>query len=122
MSDNPIDPNTPLKKPAFTAEQRASISARLREFDPTAPASIRQLRMKQRLTQKQVAEKMGTEQDRVSRLERRSDMRVSTLLDYVNALGGSLRLVVDIPGEEPVTIRLPQRDTTTPRRHGPAIK
>lgn len=113
-----------LRKPQFTAGQKAVLAAKLRESDPNAPVSIRHLRTRQRLTQKQVAERMGTAQDRVSRLEQRADMRVSTLRDYVDALGGSLRLVADIPGQDPVTIRLPQRDTAhkPPRKRGPAIR
>lgn len=117
MSNSPIDPQEPLKKPSFSAGEKAALKARIRAFDPSGPATLRQVRMMQRLTQKQVAERMGTEQDRVSRLERRADLRVSTLREYVAALGGSLRLVVDIPGEEPVAIRLPEpvRKVRTPR-------
>ena len=85
--------------------------------------TLRQVRRLQRMTQAQVAAAMGTEQDRVSRLERRADMRLSTLRDYVTALGGSLRLVVDIPGHEPMTVELPQRDATArPRRLRPTHK
>ena len=104
---------TPIRKPKLSAEAKASLVARLRETGPKGTVSLRRLRAMQKLTQAQVAAAMGTEQDRVSRLERRADMRVSTLRDYVAALGGSLRLVADIPGHEPQTIRLPSRDTTT---------
>jgi DNA-binding transcriptional regulator YiaG len=119
MTDDTNTGTKSLQKPSLSAKQKAVLTPRQRETDPGAPISIRHLRNRQRLTQKQVAEQMGTEQDRVSRLERRADMRVSTLRDYVAALGGSLRLVADIPGQEPVTIRLPQRETPArkpPRR------
>jgi transcriptional regulator len=111
MSDDTTTGDKALRKPDLSANQKAVLTARLHETDPGAPISIRHLRTRQRLTQRQVAEQMGTEQDRISRLERRADMRVSTLRDYVAALGGTLRLVADIPGHEPVTIRLPQRET-----------
>jgi hypothetical protein len=114
----------PIRKPKLSAEAKASIVARLREIEPKGTVSLRRLRAMQQLTQKQVAATMGTEQDRVSRLERRADLRVSTLREYVAALGGSLRLVAELPGHEPQTIRLPARDTTarTPRTMKPTHK
>ena len=46
-------------------------------------------------SQAEVATAIGTTQSGVSRIEHQSDMRVSTLNEYVNALGGHLRLVVE---------------------------
>ncbi|RYC29538.1 helix-turn-helix domain-containing protein [Lichenibacterium minor] len=59
---------------------------------------LRRLRTDQGLSQKAVAETMGIGQDCVSRLERRGDCLVSTMRDYVEAVGGHLRLVADFPG------------------------
>ena len=41
----------------------------------------------------------------VSRLERRADMKLSTLREYVRALGGDLQLMVTLPGDVPVRLR-----------------
>jgi predicted transcriptional regulator len=49
------------------------------------------------LRQTEMAERLGTNQGAVSRLERRQDLYLSTLRDYVQALGGELRLVADFP-------------------------
>lgn len=46
-------------------------------------------------SQAEVATAIGTTQSGVSRIEYQSDLRVSTLSEYVNALGGHLRLVVE---------------------------
>ena len=46
-------------------------------------------------SQAEVATAIGTTQSGVSRIEYQSDMRVSTLNEYINALGGHLRLVVE---------------------------
>jgi DNA-binding transcriptional regulator YiaG len=130
MTDsNPADANS--SKPAaraaagikLSSQGRASLKAALRDVEPTGPVSLRQLRRIQHLTQAQVATAMGTEQDRVSRLERRADLRLSTLREYVAALGGSLRLVADFPDREPVTVKLPERDATTrpPRTLKPTV-
>ena len=40
------------------------------------------------------------EQAAISKLERREDMYVSTLRDYVKALGGELKLVASFPDAE----------------------
>ncbi|MGL5934282.1 MAG: helix-turn-helix domain-containing protein [Cetobacterium sp.] len=59
--------------------------------------SLREVRHLVGHTQTYVADGIGTTQSGVSRLETQSDMLVSTLTDYVEALGGRLRLVVDHP-------------------------
>lgn len=56
------------------------------------------LRGAQELTQKDVAERAGIDQGEVSRLEARGDCLVSTLERYAKAIGGSLKLVVEIDG------------------------
>jgi signal transduction histidine kinase len=40
----------------------------------------------------------GCKQTNVSRLEKRADMKLSTLRDYVEALGGTLQIVADVAG------------------------
>ena len=49
------------------------------------------------ITQIEVARSMSVEQAAISRLERREDMYVSTLRDYIRALGGELKLVASFP-------------------------
>ena len=43
-------------------------------------------------------------QDGVSRLEQRSDLLLSTLRSYVQAVGGSLELIARFPDRPPVTL------------------
>jgi len=100
----------------LSSQARATLKAKIRDVEPKGPHSLRQLRLRQRQTQAQVAVAMGTEQDRVSRLERRADARLSTLKEYVAALGGRLRLVAEFPETEPIDITLPERTTASPRR------
>lgn len=54
-----------------------------------ALAALRQARKK---TQSQIGASLGVGQDSVSRLEARSDVLISTLRTYVEALGGRLTL------------------------------
>lgn len=68
--------------------------------------SLRDLRAMQNMTQKRVADALGIEQDGVSRIEHRSDMLVSTIARYVEALGGRLTILAELPGHRPYQIRL----------------
>lgn len=86
-----------------------AIRPRLLAMNPGEDSTLGHLRRSLGKTQAEVATAMGTEQDRVSRLERRHDMRVSSLREYVSAMGGTLRLVVDLPEGESVTLHLPER-------------
>ena len=58
---------------------------------------LQQLRKSRDVTQVGLAKVMKVEQAAVSKLERREDMYVSTLRDYVKALGGELKLVASFP-------------------------
>jgi hypothetical protein len=53
---------------------------------------LAELRTGQGLTQVQVAERLGTTQENVSRIERAEDTQLSTIRRYIEALGGSLEL------------------------------
>jgi len=58
---------------------------------------LQELRKARNVTQVEVARAMNVEQASISKLERREDMYVSTLREYVRALGGELRLVASFP-------------------------
>lgn len=61
---------------------------------------LQELRKNRKVTQVEVAKAMKVEQAAVSKLERRDDMYVSTLREYVKALGGELKLVAAFPDAE----------------------
>jgi len=58
---------------------------------------LQELRKARNVTQVSVAKAMSTEQAAISKLENRADMYLSTLRDYVKALGGELKLVASFP-------------------------
>ena len=84
-------------------ESQARIKARSAELIAEYFA-LRDLRRARKVTQEEVAKRLGGRQVYVSRLERRADMKLSTLKDYVEALGGDLQLMVTFPEGE--TVRL----------------
>ena len=65
----------------------------------TAQAEVRlkDLRRSMGLTQAQLAHRMNMSQSDLSKLERRSDVRISTLRSYIEALGGRIAVVAELP-------------------------
>jgi transcriptional regulator with XRE-family HTH domain len=73
--------------------------------------SLRELRKARKLTQARVAKVLGITQDSVSRLEKRSDLLLSTLRKTVKAMGGDVRIVAEFPDRAPVVLsRLSEGD------------
>ena len=66
--------------------------------------SLRELRRAHKLTQERIAETLGIGQDQVSRLEQRSDLLISTLRSYVEAMGGRLTITAEFPDHKPVVL------------------
>ena len=83
--------------------------------------ALGELRKVRELKQTDIAERMGVDQGAVSRLERREDLYVSTLRDYVDALGGQLRLVASFPDGEEVEI-VPKAGETIELRTPQAVE
>lgn len=67
--------------------------------------TLAELRKAREMTQKQLAEALETTQPGVSQIERRTDLYLSTLRSYVEALGGALEIRALFPDSEAVEIR-----------------
>src|SRR5712664_332407 len=66
--------------------------------------TLQELRQARKLTQVRMAKTLGITQDGVSRLEKRSDLLLSTLRKSVEAMGGNLSLVAEFPDREPAVL------------------
>ncbi len=84
---------------AMPAKRRARIERRAMEL-----ATLKDLRKAAEQTQADLALTLGVGQDTISRLEKRSDMLLSTLRHYVESMGGKLELVAQFPNRPPVVI------------------
>ncbi len=62
-----------------------------------AEMPLQELRNARKLTQEKLAESLHVNQAAVSKLERRADMYVSTLRDFVRAMGGELEITARFP-------------------------
>jgi DNA-binding XRE family transcriptional regulator len=92
------------KMASLSLERRAKIEAMTAEL-VAEEKSLRDLRQALALTQEHMAEILGVGQESVSRLEKRSDLLLSTLRSYVRAMGGELRLVAEFPNRPPVLLK-----------------
>ena len=80
--------------------------------------TLRELRRARKLTQVRVAKELGITQDSVSRLEKRSDLLLSTLRKTVQAMGGTLSLIAEFPDRAPVSLSGIAEDDSTPKPAG----
>jgi DNA-binding Xre family transcriptional regulator len=83
--------------------QRKKVEARAAELI-AEEMTLRELRHARKLTQVRVAEELGITQDSVSRLEKRSDLLLSTLRKTIKAMGGNLSLVAEFPDRPAVVL------------------
>ena len=91
------------KMAEFSESRRQKIDARAAEL-AAEEMSLRDLRRAHRLTQACVGKALKIGQDGVSRLEQRSDLLISTLRNYVEAMGGDLQLVARFPDRPAVAV------------------
>jgi transcriptional regulator with XRE-family HTH domain len=59
--------------------------------------ALAELREAQDLTQVQLAKRLGIDQGAISKIEKRTDMYLSTLQDVIRAMGGQLELTASFP-------------------------
>jgi DNA-binding XRE family transcriptional regulator len=85
-------------------KRRAKVRARAAEL-VAEEMSLQSLRKALNRTQVEVARALDVGQHAVSRYEKRTDMLLSTLQEYVRAMGGELDLVVRFPNRRPVRLR-----------------
>jgi DNA-binding XRE family transcriptional regulator len=87
----------------LSAAQRRKVEARAIALI-AEEMTLRELRQARKLTQVRMAKALGITQDSVSRLEKRSDLLLSTLRKTVKAMGGNLSLVAEFPDRPPVVL------------------
>jgi DNA-binding transcriptional regulator YiaG len=75
---------------AWPAERQQRVSKRVK--DTLASMPLEELRKAQEMTQAKLAEVLGVNQGEVSKIEHRTDLYVSTLAQYIEALGGRLEI------------------------------
>ena len=86
----------------FTPERRQRIEALKGEMLTEMP--LHELRRARALTQRDLANMLRVNQPAISKLEQRTDVYVSSLRAYIEAVGGKLKIVAEFPeGEVAIT-------------------
>ena len=78
----------------------AQEKARMLTQKYTVEMPLDELRAAHQMTQEHLARLLGTKQAAISKLERRTDMYLSTLQSIVKAMGGQLRMEAVFPEGE----------------------
>lgn len=76
---------------------KSKARARAKTIRMMKDMALNELRSARDLTQGALAEQLNLEQPAVSKLERRTDMYVSTLRKYIEAMGGELEIIAHFP-------------------------
>ena len=84
-------------------EFRQSVKQRTAEL-VAEELHLRELRRLRKLTQARLSKKLKIGQEGVSRIEKRTDLYLSTLRSYVEGVGGELILMVKFPDRPPVIL------------------
>ena len=84
-------------------ERRARIEAETARMAGEV-MTLQQVRKAFNLTQNTIAKALDMEQESISRIERRADLLLSTLRDYIGAMGGALKLIAEFPDHPAIQI------------------
>ncbi|MDD3609405.1 MAG: XRE family transcriptional regulator [Halothiobacillaceae bacterium] len=82
----------------MSPESQARAKARTREMLEEMP--LQELRQARGLSQKMLAEVLHVRQPAIAKLEKRTDMYISTLRSHIEAMGGHLEVVARFPDGE----------------------
>jgi predicted XRE-type DNA-binding protein len=91
------------KLASLPIERREKIEAKAQQLI-AEKMSLQSLWKARLLTQEKVAELLDIRQENVSRIEKRADLLISTLRDYVGSMGGELHLIVEFPDYPPIEL------------------
>jgi transcriptional regulator with XRE-family HTH domain len=104
----------PIRLDDFVAklpkERQEAIKKRTAELI-AEEATLRQLREARERSQEDMAKKLHINQAAVSKLERRTDMYLSSLRGYIEAMGGELEIIARFPNQ---SVRISQFATLDP--------
>ncbi len=89
---------------SFTLQEQAKIQE---ETDKLIAEEmiLRELRKAYHLTQAEVAKNLVLEENSISKVEKETDLLLSTLANYIERLGGKLKLVAEFPEKQTVIIQ-----------------
>lgn len=88
----------------FPPEEQAEIQAEVNQLI-AEEMTLKELGKAYHLTQIEIAKNLGVGQDSICKLEKRTDLLISTLANYIQGLGGNLKLVAEFPENQTFIIK-----------------
>ena len=93
-----------MAQPYQTLRDRMTPEARKKAAEKTKimleAMPLQELRNARHLSQEQLAKTLSVKQSSVSKLEQRTDMYISTLRNFIKAMGGDLEIIARFPDGE----------------------
>ena len=90
-----------MSKPYSILREKMEPAARKKAAEKTKSLlkamPLQELRHARNLSQEQLAQTLSVKQAAVSKLEKRTDMYISTLRNYIKAMGGDLEIIAKFP-------------------------
>ena len=84
---------------ALPAEERRQVMKRARQI-MAEYMTLQELRLSKAITQAQLAKELNVAQKQISEIENRTDMHISTVRRHIEALGGTMEIMVKLPGQK----------------------
>ncbi|HEY9573302.1 MAG TPA: helix-turn-helix transcriptional regulator [Pusillimonas sp.] len=100
----PKKPNKAKTAAAGTQPKQNDVNGTLSQIVAGKVATLKDLRKATQHTQEDLAHALGVGQGTVSRIEKQSDMLVSTLQHYIESVGGTLQIMATFPNRPPLLI------------------
>ena len=90
-----------MSKPYSMLREKMKPAARKKAAEKTkvllGAMPLQELRHARHLSQEQLAQTLSVKQAAVSKLEKRTDMYISTLRNFIKAMGGDLEIIAKFP-------------------------
>jgi transcriptional regulator with XRE-family HTH domain len=100
---------------ALPRERRQKVGVRAKEI-LAEEMSLQELRKAKQQSQQKLAEVLHVKQGEISKIEHRTDMYVSTLRDYIEAMGGTLEITASFPNSPPIKINQFETEETEAKK------
>jgi DNA-binding XRE family transcriptional regulator len=91
------------KLKALPAARRRKVEKRAAQLI-AEEMTMRELRKARHMTQTKMARRLGVNQEQISRIEKRTDLHISTLRRSIEAMGGKLSIIAEFPDGAPVAL------------------
>lgn len=104
------------KMASLAPERQKRIKAETRRLHAEY-MTMQDVRKAREMTQVRMAEILGKSQVTIAQMEKRTDVLLSTLRSYIEAMGGQLELVVRFPDRDPIVLQglCEEQEPVTPR-------